>query len=134
VTRYYFWYLGGLDMANNNELEQYLKLIKELDSADNCPIKNALEMIGGKWKLHILGQLLRKEVVRFNELKRDLSGITNTMLSNSLRELENDNLITRKQYNEMPVRVEYNITERGKNLLPTIYELNIWWDDFITSS
>ncbi len=121
-------------MANNNELEQYLKLIKELDSDNNCPIRSAMEMIGGKWKLRILAQLLRKEMVRVNELKRDLSRITNTMLSNSLRELENDCLITRKQYNEMPVRVEYNITDKGKNLLPTIYELNIWWDDFITSS
>lgn len=121
-------------MANNNELEQYLKLIKELGSDSNCPVRSALEMIGGKWKLRILAQLLRKEVIRFNELKRDISGITNTMLSSSLRELENDNLITRKQYNEMPVRVEYSLTDKGKSLLPTIYELNIWWDDFITSS
>lgn len=118
-------------MASKQELEQYLNLIRESDFDQNCPIKNALEVIGGKWKLHILGQLLRKEVCRFNQLKRDISGITNTMLSNSLRELENDKLITRNQYNEMPVRVEYTLTDRGKSLLPLLYELTIWWDDYI---
>ena len=82
-------------------------------------------------KLNILGQLLRKEVMRFNELKRDISVITNTMLSNSLRELENDELITRNQYNEMPVRVEYALTDKGKGLLPLLYELTVWWYDYV---
>lgn len=118
-------------MASKQELEQYLNLIRESDHDQKCPIKSALEIIGGKWKLRILVQLLRKEVVRFNELKRDISGITNTMLSNSLHELENDELITRNQYNEMPLRVEYTLTDRGKKLLPLIYELTIWWDDYI---
>lgn len=117
-------------MASKQELEQYLNLIRESDNDQKCPVKSALDIIGGKWKLRILVQLLRKEVVRFNELKRDISGITNTMLSNSLHELENDELITRNQYNEMPLRVEYTLTDRGKNLLPLIYELTIWWDDY----
>lgn len=118
-------------MASKQELEQYLNLIRESDTDQKCPVKSALDIIGGKWKLRILVQLLKKEVVRFNELKRDVSGITNTMLSNSLHELENDELITRNQYNEMPVRVEYTLTDRGKSLLPLIYELTIWWDDYI---
>ncbi len=131
MIRYYFSYLGGIDMASKQELEKYLNLIKESDFHQKCPLKDPLEVIGGKWKLNILGQLLRKEVCRFNQLKRDVSGITNTMLANSLRELENDKLITRNQYNEMPVRVEYTLTDRGKGLLPLLYELTIWWDDYV---
>jgi DNA-binding HxlR family transcriptional regulator len=118
-------------MASKQELEQYLNLIRESDHDQQCPVKSALDIIGGKWKLRILVQLLRKEVVRFNELKRDISGITNTMLSNSLHELENDELITRNQYNEMPLRVEYNLTDRGKSLLPLVYELTIWWETYL---
>lgn len=117
-------------MASKQELERYLNLIIESDGSQECTVKSTLEVIGGKWKLRILAQLLKKEVVRFNELKREISGITNTMLSASLRELDNDELITRNQYNEMPVRVEYTLTDRGKSLLPLLYELTIWWDNY----
>ncbi len=132
VIRYHFSYQGGIDVASKEELELYLNLIRESDNTKDkeCPLKNALEIIGGKWKLRILRQLLSQEVVRFNELKRAISGITNTMLSNSLHELCNDELITRNQYNEMPLRVEYSLTDRGKSLLPLFYELTIWWKKF----
>ena len=117
-------------MASKQELEQYLNLIRKSDNNHECPVKCVLEIIGGKWKLRILAQLLKKEVVRFNELKREISGITNTMLSNSLRELETDELINRNQYNEMPLRVEYTLTNRGKSLLPLLYESATWWDEY----
>lgn len=117
-------------MASNQELEQYLNLVKESYNSYECPVKCALEVIGGRWKLRILATLLIKEVVRFNELKRSISGITNTMLSNSLHELEIDGLITRIQYNEMPVRVEYLLTDKGKSLLPILYELTNWWNNY----
>lgn len=118
-------------MAKEPAIEQYLNLIRESDKTQECPVKCVLEIIGGKWKLRILAQLLRKEVVRFNELKRDIAGITNTMLSNSLHELERDGLITRNQYNEMPLRVEYTLTNSGKSLLPVLYELTNWWNNNI---
>jgi len=127
---YYFSYQGGIDMVNEQMLAQYLNLITELDKTQECPVKSALEVIGGKWKLRIIVQLLTKEVMRFNELKREISGITNTMLSNSLHELENDELIIRNQYNEMPVRVEYILTDKGKSMLPIFYELTIWWNNY----
>ena len=117
-------------MASKQESDKYLNLIRESDKTQECPVKCVLEIIEGKWKLRILAQLLKKEVVRFNEIKREISGITNTMLSNSLHELENDGLITRNQYNEMPVRVEYTLTDTGKSLLPVLYELTIWWDNY----
>lgn len=113
-------------MATKQELDEYLKMIRESTNNQECPVKRTLDVIGGKWKLRILVQLLRKEVIRFNELKREISGITNTMLSNSLHELELDQLIIRNQYNEMPLRVEYSLTEKGKSLLPLLYELSVW--------
>lgn len=117
-------------MASEQELEQYLKAVKESESRSECPTKSILEIIGGKWKLRILAQLIKRDVVRFNELKREISGITNTMLSNSLHELEEDGLIIRNQYNEMPLRVEYTLTQKGKGLLPIFYELTRWWNNF----
>lgn len=119
-------------MATKKELEDFLKELKKYDNnkecskSIECPVKYTLSVIGGKWKLRILSQLLKKEVIRFNELKKQISGITNTMLSNSLHELEQDQLIIRNQYNEMPLRVEYELTNKGKSLLPLLYELSNW--------
>ncbi len=119
-------------MANESELERYLKILKATESENDneCPVKCTLEIIGGRWKLRILLQLLKKEVCRFNELKREVPGITNTMLSNSLHELEESKLIKRMQYNEMPVRVEYSLTDCGKSLLPLFYEIAAWWHNY----
>ncbi|MFW2490623.1 winged helix-turn-helix transcriptional regulator [Clostridium chromiireducens] len=118
-------------MATKQELEQYLNELRSCNNENyegnsECPVKYTLEVIGGKWKLRILVKLLKNDVVRFNELKREIPGITNTMLSNSLRELEKDQLIIRNQYNEMPLRVEYELTNKGKSLLPLLYELYNW--------
>lgn len=64
--------------------------------------------------------------IRFGELKKELSGITNTMLTNTLRELIKDGLVQRIQYNEMPLRVEYSFTPKGKDLMPVFYEMMNW--------
>lgn len=116
-------------MASKQEVEAYLAQIKirNESSKEECPVKSTLEIIGGKWKLRIMLQLLIKDVCRFNELKREISGITNTMLSNSLHELEECKLINRIQYNEMPLKVEYSLTEYGKGLAPLFYEITSWW-------
>lgn len=125
-------------MATNEELKLFLRKIKESDikecnDNDECPIKYTLSVIGGKWKLRILAHLLKKDVVRFNELKKEISGITNTMLSNSLHELEKEKLVIRNQYNEMPLRVEYELTDKGRSLLPLLYELSSWGKSQIKS-
>ncbi len=66
------------------------------------------------------------EIARYGELRRAVHGITNTMLATSLKELETDGLVERKQYDEMPVRVEYNLTEKAKSLIPILLELKKW--------
>ncbi len=91
-----------------------------------CPILHALRLIGGKWKLPILWHLFEAETVRYNELKRRVVGVTNIMLTQCLRELEADGLVRRIDYGEVPPRVEYALTERGRDLLPALRELYAW--------
>lgn len=92
----------------------------------DCGLKRVIDTVGGKWKIMILCVIDRNEIVRYGELRRSIHGITNTMLANSLKELEADGLVERKQYDEMPVRVEYNLTEKTKTLIPILLELKKW--------
>lgn len=82
-----------------------------------------LEKIGGKWKMPILWRLSQKKVWRYSELKRDLATISHKMLSQQLKELEQEDLISRIMYPVVPPKVEYTLTERGKLTLPAISAL-----------
>ncbi|MDO4537064.1 MAG: helix-turn-helix domain-containing protein [Coriobacteriales bacterium] len=93
-----------------------------------CPILWAMNVIGQKWKLPILWYIRDKGTIRYNELRRKVVGITPTMLTKSLVELEESGLVHREQYAEIPPRVEYSLTERGKTLLPALDELYRWAD------
>ena len=90
-----------------------------------CPAETTLDVIGGKWKLLILRELLAG-VSRFGELRRRLSGISEKMLAQHLRELESDGIIARKIYPEVPPKVEYSLTPSGKTLKPIIDGLHEW--------
>ncbi|MBQ7522977.1 MAG: helix-turn-helix transcriptional regulator [Oscillospiraceae bacterium] len=91
-----------------------------------CPVGSALSVIGGKWKMRILCSLNVDGTQRYNDLLRKISGITNAMLALSLKELEADGIVTRKQYAEIPPRVEYSLTEHGKALWPILHRLAHW--------
>lgn len=91
-----------------------------------CPLKYALNLVGGKWKLPIICILAREESVRYNSLKRKLCGITNMMLSQSLKELEENGIVHREQYNEIPPRVEYSLTKEGRSILEPLDSLSEW--------
>ncbi len=99
---------------------------KEIKEEVFCPVKKALDIIGGKWKPYILRVLVLKQVVRYNELKREIPGITDMMLSQSLKELERDNVVNRVQYNVIPPKVEYSLTDNGKSLSGVIEGLAKW--------
>jgi DNA-binding HxlR family transcriptional regulator len=90
-----------------------------------CPAESTLGVIGGKWKLLILRELL-SGVSRFGELRRRLSGVSEKMLAQHLRELETDGIVERKIYAEVPPRVEYSLTAAGKTLKPIIDGLHEW--------
>ena len=93
---------------------------------EECPMQKAMEILGGKWKLSILCSLTADGSTRYNDLKRKLSGISNTMLVKSLRELEDAGLVVRREYLEVPVRVEYETTELTKDLMPILHSMAGW--------
>jgi DNA-binding HxlR family transcriptional regulator len=93
---------------------------------DFCPLDRAMRVIGGKWKVPIVCALHQDGTTRYNELKRKIRGITNTALASALKELETCGLIARKQYTEMPLRVEYSLTSSCNDLLPILGELAKW--------
>jgi DNA-binding HxlR family transcriptional regulator len=91
----------------------------------DCPIGQAISLIGGKWKLPILYNL-HDRTLRFSELKKALPGVTQKMLTQQLRELESDGLIARKVYAQVPPRVEYSITPITRKLAPILASLCGW--------
>lgn len=91
-----------------------------------CPVACSLKVIEGKWKLPILWVLAQNGTLRYNELKKYIEGITNMMLTSSLKELEKDGIVDRVQYNEIPPHVEYSLSEAGRKLLPVLDELARW--------
>ena len=93
---------------------------------EQCVLQAAMDSIGGKWKLPILCSLTANGTSRYNELLHNVQGISNTMLSQTLKELERDGLVLRKEYLEVPVRVEYELSEKSKKLQPILLDLIRW--------
>lgn len=92
-------------------------------------IRRAFALLSGKWKLEIMW-LLHQRVYRFGELKKTIPGITQHMLTSQLRELEEDGLVSRTVYAEVPPRVEYKITPKALGLAPAIEALTVWWEKY----
>ena len=90
-----------------------------------CPVEGTLDVIGGKWKPLIIWYL-RKRVLRFSDLRRSISGITDVMLTKQLRELEQDGVIQRKVYTQVPPKVEYSLTPLGMTVIPLLNALCDW--------
>lgn len=93
---------------------------------ETCPLNRALGLIGGKWKMQILCALSNNGPTHYNRLKKTLDGVSNTVLANALRELDEDGLVLRREYLEVPVRVEYEITAPGRALVPILDRLGDW--------
>ena len=93
------------------------------------PVELSLEIIGGKWKIPIIWRL-KDDPKRYGELKKSLPDITHKMLTQQLRELEQNEIITRKLYPEVPPKVEYTLTLLGKSVIPVIEVLNDWGEEY----
>ena len=93
---------------------------------EKCPLHYAMSLIGGKWKVQILCAVTNAGAIRYNALRARLDGISNTVLASALRELERDGLVTRREYLEVPVRVEYSPTDDCRALLPILDQLSDW--------
>ena len=99
-----------------------------MDTKLHCPIMSTIAMVSDKWKLLIICKL-RLGTLRFNELMRALQGVTQRVLTHQLRELEDDGLVSRKVYAEVPPRVEYSLTELGRTLVPVLEKLEMWAEE-----
>lgn len=94
-----------------------------------CPVATTVQMIGSKWKLLILRNLLVRPW-RFNELRKNLEGISQKVLTDSLRSMEGDGIVTRTFYPEVPPRVEYSLSELGESMRPIIRAMEQWGLDY----
>ena len=97
--------------------------------SETCALQRAMDTLGSKWKVPILCSLMMNGSSRYNDLLRNIRGISNTMLSKSLRELEESGLVRRQEYLEVPVRVEYAATKRAEKLYPILVALAKWQMD-----
>lgn len=98
-----------------------------------CPLRLAMDIIGGRWKLSIICLLENGKPMRYNQIKRKIPGITNMMLAQSLKNLEEHSIVKRTQYNEMPVRVEYQLSQSGFELLSALKMLSDWGNKYISA-
>lgn len=110
-------------IAVNQEDKQGKKIVFDENS---CPVTATMQVLGGKWKSILINAIYHTSPARFGELKRSVKGITQSMLTKQLRELEDDGVISRKIYAEIPPRVEYTLTEFGLTLSPIMLSMAEW--------
>lgn len=116
-------------MKKTTTAEQYLEKIMSGSIKEDCPVHRTLELLNGKWRTHIIYELCKHPSMRFSQLKKAYPHITNTMLTNTLRDLERLGIVHREQFNEIPPHVEYSLTEKGKALLPVFFEISKWGEE-----
>lgn len=100
--------------------------MKNYANADACPVRNVIDRIGDKWSMLVLLLLEEAEVLRFSEIQKLIETISQKMLTVTLKALESDGLVQRTVYPQIPPRVEYQLTERGKSLMPHLHSLVQW--------
>jgi len=106
------------------------KDLKEFKSIDMEPFDGALKLISGKWKMNLLFCLSELDTMRYGEIKRVLGNVTPHVLSVKLKELEQNELITRHEYPQIPPKVEYSLTEKGRTLIPILRSICDWGKDY----
>lgn len=119
-------------MVNNTIIDNQEDKIekKTIFDENTCPVTATMQVLGGKWKAILINAIYHTSPARFGELKRSVKGITQSMLTQQLRELEEDGIISRKIYAEIPPKVEYTLTEFGLTLGPVIMALAQWGEGY----
>ncbi len=101
------------------------------ENVQDCPVRKALLLISGKWNARVLYELILQNSMRFGELRKAIPNISNTMLSATLKELERQGLVHRKQFNEIPPHVEYSLSESGRALIPVFDSIGEWAETYL---
>lgn len=99
---------------------------RKIEKDIRCPLEYGLEIFGGKWASRIICVLAEKETLRYSELRREMGNITDAVLAAALKQLISDEIVARKSYDEIPPRVEYSLTERGKSVVPILQSICRW--------
>ncbi|BDU26912.1 helix-turn-helix domain-containing protein [Flavobacterium sp. GSB-24] len=115
-------------MKNNTNIDnqEVIKEKKRVFDERSCPVTATMQVLGGKWKPILINAIYHTSPARFGELKKSIIGITQSMLTSQLRELEQDGIINRKIYAEIPPKVEYTLTEFGMTLSPIMQSMGEW--------
>ncbi len=98
----------------------------KLEKDIRCPLEYGLQVFGGKWKSRIICVLAAKETLRYSVLRKEMTNITDAVLASTLKELIADNIVERHSYDEIPPRVEYSLTEKGKSVVPILQSICKW--------
>ncbi|KOA20827.1 HTH-type transcriptional activator HxlR [Clostridium homopropionicum DSM 5847] len=98
------------------------KLEKEI----RCPLEYGLDIFGGKWNSRIICVLAEKNILRYSEIRKEMTDITDAVLATTLKNLILDNIVRRDQYNEIPPKVEYSLTDKGKSVVPILQSICKW--------
>lgn len=114
---------------NYEEFKQNIKVPME-----NCPVSRTLTLLEGKWTSKVIYELEKVEQLRFSELKKRLPGITNTMLSSTLKKLEDNGIVDRIQYMEIPLHVEYSLTKAGREMPHIYFEMAKWGIEYLPTN
>ena len=117
------------DIECNSHIKTEVTYMKKKEELPDCPVATTVSLIGSKWKLLILRNLMARPW-RFNELQKSLDGISQKVLTDSLRSMEADGIVTRKVYAEVPPRVEYSLSELGESLRPIIKAMEAWGTEY----
>lgn len=99
---------------------------RKLEKDIRCPLEYGLEVFGDKWNSRIICVLAAKEVLRYSELRKEMGNITDAVLSASLKELITNGVVIRKSYDEIPPRVEYSLSEKGRSVVPILQSICKW--------
>lgn len=99
---------------------------RKLEADIRCPLEYGLEIFGGKWKSRVICVVHEKRVLRYSGIRKEMLNITDTVLASVLKELIRDGIIERKQYDEIPPRVEYSLTEKGESVVPILQSICKW--------
>ena len=106
------------------------KYKKKLDDDIRCPLEYGLTLFGGKWRSRIICVLFAHKKLRYSEIRKEMYNITDAVLASTLKDLIEDGLIDRKSYDEIPPKVEYSLTKKGKSVVPILQSICQWSDIF----
>lgn len=95
-----------------------------------CSLEYGLDVFGGKWKSRVICILSKKGILRYSQIRKEMANITDAVLASTLKELISHEIIERKQYNEIPPRVEYSLTEKGLSVVPILQSICQWSNPF----